>query len=172
MGISWLLARLLHIICGTFWAGGVFLIALYVLPAIRAAGPGGTTVLRELIVTRRVPQVVVAVGSVAIVSGAYLLWIDSGGFAAAWLARPQGLCYVIGALASLGVVVVGLVVNLPGAKLIGRLTAAAAARGTPLTSEEAELAKRSAARVGLGTLVATVLLAITTVAMAIARTLA
>jgi len=165
-GLPWLLARLVHIVAGTVWAGAAILIALYLLPAIRSAGPGGAAVLRELTVRKRLPEVLVVVGLAALVSGAYLLWVDSGGLELAWLVRPQGLCYAIGAIASLGVVVIGLAINIPGAKLIGRLSARAAERGTALTGEEAELAQRTAARIGAGTL------AVTTAAMAIARTLA
>jgi len=171
-GLPWLLARLVHIVAGTVWAGAAILIALYLLPAIRSAGPGGAAVLRELTVRKRLPEVLVVVGLAALVSGAYLLWVDSGGLELAWLVRPQGLCYAIGAIASLGVVVIGLAINIPGAKLIGRLSARAAERGTALTGEEAELAQRTAARIGAGTLAAAALLAVTTAAMAIARTLA
>ena len=172
MGSPWLILRLVHIVAGTFWAGGAILVALYLLPAVRAAGPGGAAVLRELTVSRRLPEALLAAGLAAIASGALLLWIDSDGFRVAWFARPQGVSYLIGALAALGVVAIGLAVNIPGAKLIGRLTSAAAARGTPLTAAETELLQRTAARVGRGTLAGAALLTITTATMAIARTLA
>ena len=34
-----LLARFLHIVAGTIWAGGAILIAAFLMPAIKAAGP-------------------------------------------------------------------------------------------------------------------------------------
>jgi uncharacterized membrane protein len=63
-----LLARLLHIVATTLWAGAAILIAGFLMPAIRAAGPGGSAVMRQLTVVRKLPEILATVGIVAILS--------------------------------------------------------------------------------------------------------
>jgi hypothetical protein len=59
---------LLHIVATTLWAGTAILIAGFLMPAIRAAGPGGSAVMRQLTVVRKLPEILATVGIVAILS--------------------------------------------------------------------------------------------------------
>jgi len=48
-----LILRVIHILLGVFWAGAVFMVALFVQPAIAASGPEGGKVMGALVKRRR-----------------------------------------------------------------------------------------------------------------------
>ena len=64
------LVRGVHVLTGTIWAGAAVLVAVYILPAAKAAGPRGAAVLRQLTVVRKLPQTLLALAAVTVVSGA------------------------------------------------------------------------------------------------------
>ena len=163
-----LLARFLHILAGTIWAGGAILIAVFLMPAIKAAGPAGAPVMRELTVVRKLPQILAMTAVVAIVSGAYL-WTVSGGLRAAWLTTWSGLVYTVGALAALIAATIGMGINIPAANRMGALAATLHASGNQPAAEQAKILSKLALRIARGTRAVAVLLAIATTAMAIAR---
>ncbi|HTV95864.1 MAG TPA: DUF2269 family protein [Steroidobacteraceae bacterium] len=164
-----LIARVLHVVASTLWGGGAILIAAYLLPAIRAAGPAGSAVMRQLTVVRKLPEALAAIGIVAIVSGGYLYWVDSRGLQASWLASGCGLAYAAGGLASLAAAAIGLGINIPTANRMGSLAQALHASGAPPTPEQSQILGRFAVRIARGTRAVAVLLALAVTAMAVAR---
>lgn len=44
--------RVLHILAATIWVGGNIVVAGFVVPAIRSAGPAGPAVMRQLTTAR------------------------------------------------------------------------------------------------------------------------
>ena len=164
-----ILARFLHVVAGTIWSGGAILIAAFVIPAVRAAGPAGAPVMRELTVVRKLPEILLAMAVVVIASGAYLFWIVSDGLRATWLYSRSGSIYTLGALATIIAFLVGIGINIPSANRMGALAATVRASGDQPTPEQTRILARLALRVARGTRAAAVLLAIATAAMSVAR---
>ncbi len=164
-----LTVRALHILASMIWAGGAILIAAFIMPSIKAAGPAGAPVMRELTVVRRLPEVLAATAIVAIISGGYLYWIASDGFRPAWLSSSIGATYTCGAVASLLAAVIGLGINIPTANRMGALAVTLRAAGTPPTPEQSAVLGTLASRVTQGTRAVAILLAISAIAMAVAR---
>ncbi|HET6993800.1 MAG TPA: hypothetical protein VFI06_02405, partial [Chitinophagaceae bacterium] len=75
--------RLLHIICGVFWAGSVFYMTLFVIPAIKNSDSEGTKFIQQLAKTGY-PVAAAITGIVTIISGLFLIWKFSNGFERIW----------------------------------------------------------------------------------------
>lgn len=164
-----IVARLLHVLLGVFWAGTLIFTALFLVPAIAEAGPDGAKVMAG-VQRRRFMDVMPAVALLTILSGLWLYWKVSGGFDHHWMRTPTGLAYGVGGLIAIGAFGIGVGVMRPAMKKVGGLAAAAAQATEPVTRERmmgdvATLRRRSAMA---GKAVA-VLLVIATVLMGVAR---
>ena len=164
-----ILARLLHVVAGTFWSGSAILLAGFLLPAVRDAGTAGAPVMRQLTAVRKLPQILLATAAVAIASGAYLYWVVSGALQASWLYSWSGSVYTLGALAALMAFIVGIAINIPSANRMGALMAKVHAGGAPPTTEQSKTLSRLALRLAHGNRAVAVLLVAATAAMAVAR---
>jgi uncharacterized membrane protein len=164
-----LVARLLHVMLGVFWAGTMVFNTIFLGPAMAEAGPDGAKVMAEII-RRRFMDVMPAVALLTIVSGVWLYWKISGGFDHHWIHTPTGLAYGIGGLIAIITFGVGTGVIRPTMKKIGQL-AAQAAQETDAAKRQAtmgEVARLRARASTTGWVVAT-LLTLTTALMAVAR---
>ena len=162
------LMRCVHVLTGSIWAGAAILIALYILPAARAAGPGGAAVLRELTAVRKLPQTLLAVAALAILSGIYLVWLASTG-SHGWFASRVGLGYTFGGVAALIAFLIGALINIPTANRIGALTRAAQATSGGITPEHKEMLRRLTVRLLWGTRAVAILVFVATAVMGVAR---
>jgi uncharacterized membrane protein len=169
---SLLLARVLHVVAGTMWTGGAVLIALYILPAARAAGPAGSVVLRELTAVRRLPEVLLGLAVVTILSGIYLLGVASGGFQPEWLHSGRGVGYLLGGTAALIAFAIGAAINIPTARRIGVLASQVQSTGAPPIPEQEKTLRRLSLRLLQGIRAVAALVTIATTLMALARYLA
>lgn len=59
---AFFLVRLVHVVSATLWVGGAVVVAGFVAPAIRAAGPASGPVMRQLTEVRRLPSVLAGAG--------------------------------------------------------------------------------------------------------------
>lgn len=107
-----LVLRLVHVVLGVFWAGAMIFLALFLVPAVRDAGPDGAKVMAAL-QRRRLLDVMPAVALLTILSGVWLYWIGSGGFASAAVTSPRGLALGVGGLLSLFAFGIGVGVMRP-----------------------------------------------------------
>jgi uncharacterized membrane protein len=151
--------RVLHIVLGVFWAGTLIFTAIFLVPAIRDAGPEGAKVMAGLM-RRRFLTVLPVVAALTILSGLWLYWFDSNGFQAPFMRSRMGMTLALGALAALIAFVLGVGIVRPA-----MLKAAA------LSQDPTQLAAAQALRVraaGFGRVVA-LLLGVAAAAMAIAR---
>ena len=73
MDMPLILARVLHISMGVFWAGTIVFNAIFLSPSMRDAGPDGAKVAAGLM-KRRFLDVMPIVALTSILSGLYLLW--------------------------------------------------------------------------------------------------
>jgi hypothetical protein len=147
MDLLFLLARLLHIGLGVFWAGSLIFNAVFLLPAIRDAGPEGVKVAAGLMRRRFLDVLPVAAG-LTVLSGLWLYWRISGGFAPAYLHSAAGLTYGIGGIAALIALGLGLGIIRPGMLRAAALSQVAA--GLQPAERAAQLATAQAMRIRAG----------------------
>jgi hypothetical protein len=144
MDVTLIVLRIVHIVSGIAWVGAVALFVLYIRPTLYALGPDAEKVVNELVVRRRLRLYFAIVSTLAVLAGALLYWRISG-LQLAWITRPTGLGFTLGALAALiawpvGNIVLGRAFNRlgevgaemkaaggpPGPELLARLQAARA----------------------------------------------
>lgn len=102
-----LIMRMLHILLGVFWAGTIFFLVIFLGPSIRAAGPDGAPVMRELL-RRRFLDVMPVVAGITILTGMILYWSLSGGMAMGWMRSPFGITLTVGGVASVLAFIIGV----------------------------------------------------------------
>lgn len=165
-----ILFRLIHILFGVFWAGTAIFTAVFLVPTVRALGPGGGPVMQQIGQKRKLPVYFLTAGFLTVLSGIGLYWRASGGFTnREWLGSGTGMTFGIGAVLAILAMTIGIVVATPTAKRAGALGAAIASGGRPPTPEQAAEMQRLQARLGMASALGALLLTLTTAAMAIAR---
>jgi uncharacterized membrane protein len=107
MDVSLIIARLIHVVLGVFWAGTLISNALFLIPAIRDAGPDGAKVAAGLM-RRRFLDIVPAAAGLTILSGLWLYWRASVGFDTAYMRSSRGITYGLGAVAAIAAFGVGM----------------------------------------------------------------
>ena len=163
------LLRVLHIGTGVFWVGSVLFLAMFLVPTLRSTGPAGGAVMRELVEGRKMPIWLMAASLVTIFSGIGLYWVDSAGFQSAWLASGAGRTFGLGGVLALVSAALGMGISAPTARRLGQLGAALRDEGRQPTPEEAARMAQLQNRLNRVTLAVAVLLALATLAMAVAR---
>ncbi len=134
----WSIVRAAHVLAGVFWAGGVFLVTLYVVPSIRAAGPAGGPVMRHLMETKKLSVAFARAAGFVVLTGLILFW-RLGPAMGAMMHTPQGMALVTGAVAAILAMVLGLSTQKPIAERLGRL--AAEIHGAPTPEQAATIAE-------------------------------
>jgi uncharacterized membrane protein len=164
-----LILRTVHIVLGVFWAGAVFTVALFVQPAIAASGPEGGKVMGAL-VKRGFLNIIPAAAVGAILSGLWLYSRDSSGFQAEWMGSRMGMTLGTGAVLAIVAFVVGMLV-MRASTLKAMALGQSAAQLTDAAAREAAMRQVQAlrGRAALAVRVVAVLLALTVLAMAVAR---
>jgi uncharacterized membrane protein len=112
MDLLFMVWRAIHILLGVLWVGAIFMIAVFVGPAIADAGPDGAKVMGAL-VKRRVLTIVPTFAAITIVSGFWLYGRDSSGMQGPWVHSRMGMMLGTGAVLSLVAFVIGLTVMRP-----------------------------------------------------------
>jgi len=162
-----LILRLLHIVCGVFWAGSVIHFALFIIPAVKASGPEGTKFMQQLGKTGY-PIVVMIAAIITILAGIMLMWKLSGG-QSAWFSSPYARVLSTGALMALIAFIIGFTVNRPAAARMNKIGKAIAQSGAAPSSEQMKELMALRNRIFRGTNYIAVLLVIAVIAMSIFR---
>jgi len=98
--------RGVHVLTGVYWAGAIFLLVEFVEPSLRASGPAGGAVMRDM-VRRGYLRTIPIVAVLTAVSGLWLYWIVSGHLNSGWGHSPFGTSITVGAAAALVALVLG-----------------------------------------------------------------
>jgi uncharacterized membrane protein len=160
--------RAIHIVSAVFWAGAMFFIALFLEPSVRALGPEGGRVM-QMLEARNFFKVMIANAVITLITGFYVFWQLTGGFAPEWRTSAYAHTLLTGATLALITFGIGVFVTRPTFQRMGAKARAIAASGAPPTP--ADLAELDRLRTRLriaGRTVATLLL-LTVLAMASAR---
>ena len=161
--------RVIHILSGVVWAGGAVVMAAFLFPSVRAAGPAGGAVVRALTQVRKVPVLLMIAGVLTVLSGVVLYWRDAAGFTGGWERSGMGMTLGVGGALGLAAAIVGMAVSSPTVRRMGALGAAIAAAGAPPAADQVAEMQRLQARLARALTLVAVLLVLATIAMAAAR---
>ena len=168
--MNWLIVvlRLLHIFAGVFWAGAIFTLARFVLPAVAATGPAGQQFMRQLTMVQGLTKTMTIAGLTTVLAGLALMWHDSAGFNAGWMGSGMGVVLSIGGLSGIGAAAVGIRSGIKASRLGELFKEMDAAKGSPRPEVVAEI-QRIGAALAAGVRAVAIMLAVTVVCMAVAR---
>lgn len=161
--------RLIHIVCGVFWAGTLIFMAMFFFPSVNDAGPDGGKVVAAL-QRRGFLNIMPAIAILTVLSGLVMFWRLSDGFQNGWMQSPTGTTLSIGALAAIVALGLGLAILRPRALRVSALMQelASAPAGPERDAKMATVQTLRASTTLAGRWIA-VFLAIATVCMAVAR---
>jgi uncharacterized membrane protein len=140
MDIYLFILRLIHIVAGVFWAGGLFTLAMFILPSINTTMPEGAKVMQRMMAGYRFPVHMLNAAGLTVFSGILMYAKLSLGFKLQWIVSPHGICLTIGGLAAIIAFLLGIFINKPRADRIGRIgKEIMQAGGLPTESQVAEM---------------------------------
>ncbi|HEV8597916.1 MAG TPA: hypothetical protein VGQ69_00995 [Gemmatimonadales bacterium] len=168
MDVSLLAARLIHVVLGVFWAGTLIFTAVFLLPAMRDAGPDGAKVGAALM-RRRFMDVLPPIAGLTVLSGLYLYWRASVGFSSAYMRSAPGMAYGLGGAAAVLALVLGLAIVRPSMLQAGALSQAAALAAGPERDAQLATAQALRARAAAAGKIIAGLLILAAVTMAVGR---
>jgi hypothetical protein len=114
--------RLIHILCGVYWAGTVFFFVTFLDPSIRSLGPDGGKVMMRLF-ERGYLKLIPIVALLTVLSGLWLLWILSSGFDAHYMRSSLGMSLSTGGGLAIVAIIIGITVMRPaGARVFAIAT--------------------------------------------------
>ena len=163
------LLRLIHIVAGVFWVGGILFLARFLFPTALALGPAAGPVMDHLNRVLRLSQNLLGAGVVTVLAGFTLYWRDAVGSGAGWMASPTARVFGAGGLFAILAIVIGVTVNMPTAMRLSALMASIQASGGPPSPEQRAMQQALQARLGVAVRVVAALLVLATAAMAVAR---
>ncbi|MEP6496058.1 MAG: hypothetical protein ABJF01_25485 [bacterium] len=169
MSATMIILRLLHILSGVFWGGALFFMARFLIPGVQASGPAGPTLMQQIIVVRKFPQVVGAAATLAILSGIGMYWRDNSISGGSFARSRSGMMYGAGALFALITYGVAIAMVAPTGDKITKLGAAIQASGGPPSPAQATEMGRLQGKIAFGTRLGATLMALAVAGMAIAR---
>lgn len=167
-----LVLRLVHVMGAIFWVGSGIFTSFFLAPVLAKAGPSAGPVMLGL-QQRKLFAVLPIVALLTILSGARLMQIASGGFSAAYFQSGMGRTFAFGAAAGIVAFLFGITFVKPTSTRMGKVGAAlAAAQDNAERERLAAEFEQVRKRLGLGSMIATVLILVAASAMAIARYMA
>ncbi len=155
--------RILHIFLGVFWAGTVFFLSRFLLPAIRSSGSAGDIVSQELVTKQKLAVAVPIAALTTVLTGAALYWRNISMSNGAWAHSRAASVMGLGGFTGLVALIVGATMIGPSFEAISKIQNEAKSAGAALTTEQtakiAGLHRRlaTAARIGATGLFITVI---------------
>src|SRR4051812_42647225 len=96
--LVFLAARLVHVLLAALWIGGVALMVLFVMPATKETGTAAGPMLGAM-ARRGLNAFFGAVGGITVLTGIYLYWRFTGGFAPELSATRSAMVFGTGGIA-------------------------------------------------------------------------
>lgn len=127
--------RVLHVLLGALWVGAVASVAVFLDPTAREMGPEGGRMMR-ILQRRGFQRTVLIAATLTVLTGLWLLWRLSGGFASSFMGSRSGIVLSTGGLLGIVALAVGGHVVTPTGKRLGALGARLADAGTPPGPED------------------------------------
>jgi uncharacterized membrane protein len=164
-----LILRLVHVLGGIFWVGGMMYSTFFLVPALGDSPAAAGQVMAGL-QKRRLFMILPIVALLVILSGIRLMWIASAGFSESYLQTPTGRTFSASALAAIVAFLLSVIISRPTFLRIGRLGASLGSTADPSEKERitAQI-QRLRRRVTVANGIVVVLLLFAASGMAIAR---
>ena len=164
-----LVLRLVHVIGGIFWVGGMMYSSFFLVPVVRSSPAVAGQVMAGL-QKRRLFLILPTVALLTIASGIRLLMIASAGFSDAYLSTIPGRTYSAGAVAAIVAFLLAVLVSRPAFVHVGKLSGSLATTTDEggkqrITAEIQRLNRRAT----IANTIVVVLLLFTAMTMATAR---
>lgn len=169
MDVTTIVLRIIHIAAGVFWAGAVFVNEGFLLPTMKATGPGGAPFMRHLMGVQKYPVRIATSGVLVILSGLGMYWRNGSLSNGIWFRSRSAMVYGVGGLSAIIALVFGLAVLTRAAAKMNQVGAAVQASGGPPSPEQAATIAAMQQRITSGTHFVAGLIGITVIAMAIGR---
>ena len=168
MDIPLIIARVLHIGAGVFWAGSLLFISRFLNPAVAESGPAGGQVM-QAIGKRGITAAIPASAIITILAGIYLFYRVSAGFDNVYMSSGPGITYSIGGTSAIIALLIGG--TIVRSSIDKMLHLGATLGSTPESERGAIMAEMNALRQKnhSATRIVSVLLMITVFCMAIGR---
>lgn len=164
-----LILRIIHILGGTFWAGGSLLMTGFIEPTVRTSGDDGRRFMQRFAAQSGLTTWMLIASTATVLAGLWLLWIISAGLALDFLTTGRGLGLTLGSLAAtVGYGAGYFMQNRPIRRMVA-LGGQIAASGGPPSPEQAAEIQRLTAIVRRGGHITTGLVVIAVLFMATAR---
>ena len=129
--------RLAHIIAGIYWVGAGLAMTFFISPAVSATAETGQKFMGYLLTQTRFTASMIAAGTITVIAGTVLYWIDSDGFTSEWIMAGPGIGFGIGAVFAVIGLAYGIIIPRTGAAM-GKL--AAQFKGPPTSEQQAQMA--------------------------------
>jgi uncharacterized membrane protein len=143
MDYGLILARILHIVLGVLWVGSMFFMTVFLMPSLAEAGPDAAKVGAAL--TRRKLMIFLPiVALITMLSGLWLYWRVSLGFAPEYMRSGPGQTYGIGAALAIIAFILGVAITRPAMMKSMRLAQSAMSASPP--ERDAMMAEAQALR--------------------------
>ena len=161
--------RLIHVLGGIIWVGGMTIMAVFVMPVLAGLGPAAGQVMAGMN-QKKFPVVMPIIALVTILSGLRLLMIDSAAFAGPYFQSPVGRTFATAGGLAIIAFIFGLALVRPAmmkAVALGQQMAGATDEATRarIAAEMAATRKRGAT----GNIIVLVLLLLAAIGMSTAR---
>jgi uncharacterized membrane protein len=161
--------RLIHIFGGVFWAGSLFFLLRFLMPAIAGSGVGGEAVMQQLASEQKLGVFIPIAALLTVLSGLGMYARNVVGSSGAWSHSRQGMTYGVGGLAAVFALIIGATMIGPSLEGIVKIQLDVQTAGRALTTDEEAAVARLKMRSARGTRMAARLLIITVATMAVAR---
>lgn len=169
--MAMIVLNLIHILAGVFWAGAILFLALFVGPAVNAAGPAGSVFMQKLMTETRFSMAIALGGVLTVLTGLALFWLVSNAFSSNWILTGHGVAITLGGLAGIAAAVVGATISKRANLRISALAAEIQAGGkSPSEAQQSELQSLKK-KMRMGSMLSALLVLIALTGMALARSI-
>ena len=142
MDLYMLIMRLIHILSAVFWAGGIFMLTMFIMPSINTSMPEGGKVMGRMMAAYHFPIYMLIAGSLTVLSGLAMYDNLSRHFTMDWIGSAHGMTLTIGGVSAITAFLLGILVNKPRADRMGRIgKEIMQAGGKPAEAQMAEMTK-------------------------------
>ena len=134
----WTVAKLVHIFAGVFWIGAAAIVSLFLVPAVRASGPAGGTVMKQLMGKQKLTLWINIAAILTVLCGVGMYQHRMGSFKLLPLDTLYGFGLTVGSLAGLSAFLFGAFVQGRNARRMGKIIAEL--KGPPTPEQGAQIA--------------------------------
>jgi len=168
-GVYMLVLRFIHIVSSVGWAGGGFIVFLFIEPTAKALAPAGMQFMQYMVTKQRFSIFMVIASTLTVLSGALLIWKTASSNWSGYVQSGPGLLFTLGSITGIVVYFVGMFGVNPRAIQLSKLGQQIQAAGGPPTPEQGAAMHKLDREMYVLSLIDFILVAVSLALMASAR---